>query len=113
MKIFITGATGKIGSRLVPRLLARHHTVHVLIRDETMAPPFRDLGARVVIGDLLHMTTLPNDTKESDAVVHLAAFFRGATEHEATAVNLGGTLALAQVALDAGIRRFVFASTNL
>jgi nucleoside-diphosphate-sugar epimerase len=48
-----------------------------------------------------------------DAVIHLAAFFRGATPEQSQAVNVAGTTALAQAAIEAGVRRFVFASTNL
>lgn len=48
-----------------------------------------------------------------EAIVHLAAFFRGASPEEANAVNLDGTLALANAGLTAGTSRFIFASTTL
>ncbi len=46
-------------------------------------------------------------------MLHLAAFFRGATEAEARAVNLDGTVALAQSCVATGVPRLLFASTNL
>ncbi len=113
MKILVTGATGKIGSRLVPRLLQRGHHVHILVRDEKKVEPLKNLGAEPVIGDLLQSTTLPDAVQNMDAVVHLAAFFRGATDEQAKAVNLDGTLALGHAAVEARAQRFVFASTNL
>ena len=113
MKILVTGATGKIGSRFVPRLLQRGHNVRILARDEKKAELLKQLGAEIVVGDLLHPPTLPNAVQNMDAVIHLGAFFRGATDEQAKAVNLDGTLALAHAALKAGIQHFVFASTNL
>src|SRR6266540_4507796 len=113
MKILVTGATGKIGNRFVPRLLQHHHDVRILVRDENKVERLKNLGAEVVIGDLLQRTTLPNALQNVDTVIHLAAFFRGATDEQAKAVNFDGALALAHAALDAGAQRFVFASTNL
>jgi len=48
-----------------------------------------------------------------DTVVHLAAFFRGASQSDARAVNYEGTLGLARAARQAGLARFIFISTNL
>jgi nucleoside-diphosphate-sugar epimerase len=48
-----------------------------------------------------------------DVVVHLAAFFRGATEAQARAANYDGTLALARLGLDADVAQFIYVSTNL
>ena len=112
MKILVTGATGKIGSRVVPRLLQHDHAVHILVRDEKKVERLKNLGAEVEIGDLLQPTTLPNAVQNMDVVIHLAAFFRGATEEQAKAVNLDGTLALANAALKAGVQRIIFASTS-
>jgi nucleoside-diphosphate-sugar epimerase len=64
-------------------------------------------------GDLLRPETLPQAVNGMQAVVHLAAFFRGATPEQNTAVNQDGALALAQAALQSGVPRFVFISTNL
>jgi nucleoside-diphosphate-sugar epimerase len=67
----------------------------------------------VAIGDLLQPSTLAEALVGVDAVVHLAAFFRGAPDAEARAVNEGGAIAMAEAAIKAGISRFVFVSTNL
>jgi nucleoside-diphosphate-sugar epimerase len=48
-----------------------------------------------------------------DAVVHLAAVFRGVDEAETVAVNRDAAVALGRAALEAGVPRFVFASTTL
>jgi len=50
--------------------------------------------------------------KGVETVVHLAAFFRGATPEQAREVNLVGTERLAAAARKAGVKRFIFASTS-
>ncbi|UUZ83540.1 NAD-dependent epimerase/dehydratase family protein [Paenibacillus sp. P26] len=113
MNILVTGATGKVGDRLVPRLLSRGDKVRILVRDLRRAEGLIAHGAEAVQGDLLRPETLTQAVAGADAVIHLAAFFRGATPEETQAVNLQGTLALAEAALEAKVPRLVFASTNL
>jgi nucleoside-diphosphate-sugar epimerase len=108
-----TGATGRVGSRLVPRLLLRGDSVRVLVRNPDRAAALKEHGAEIIEGDLLNPETLTQGVINTDAVIHLAAFFRGATPEESQTVNLKGTLALARASLDAGVPRFIFASTNL
>jgi nucleoside-diphosphate-sugar epimerase len=113
MNILVTGATGRVGSRLVPRLLKRGDSVRVLVRNPDRAQALKEHGAEIITGDLLNPETLTRGVANMDAVIHLAAFFRGATPEESQAINLEGTLALARASLDAGVPRFIFASTNL
>src|SRR5919198_4003809 len=113
MQVLVTGATGRVGSRLVPRLVERGHNVRVLLRREAEAESFLQKSVQPVIGDLLRPETLTEAVTGIDAVVHLAAFFRGATEAEARAINLDGTLALAQAAQAADVSKFIYISTNL
>lgn len=113
MKILVTGATGKVGSRLVPRLLEQGHEVRMLVRDAERARFLVNQGAEPVLGDLLQPDSLKSAVRGTDAVVHLAAFFRGASPEDAYAVNLIGTVALAHAALEAGGTRFIYTSTNL
>ena len=113
MNILVTGATGKVGSRLANRLSQRGDRVRALVRDRTRAA--RLLGERVelVEGDLLDAGSLAAAVRGVGAVVHCAAFFRGATADEAHAVNELGTQHLAHAARRASVRRFLFTSTGL
>jgi nucleoside-diphosphate-sugar epimerase len=113
MKILITGATGRIGSRLAPRMLQQGYGVRVLVRQEEQANTFRRQGAEAVIGDLLAPGSLLPAVAGVQGIVHLAAFFRGASPAQAQAANVEGSLALAQAARQAGVSRFIYASTNL
>lgn len=113
MKILVTGATGKVGSRLSKRLAHRGDEVRALVRDPARATGLREARIELVEGDLLHMDSLATAVRGMDAVVHCAAFFRGATPEQAHAVNDLGTQNLAQAARAAAVKRFIFTSTGL
>ncbi len=113
MKILITGATGKVGSRFVPRMLAKGYDVSILVRDAAKASTLAGLGAKIIVGDLFDADTLPAAVDGMDAVVHLAALFRTFTDNEGIIkTNHSGTMALANAAMAAGVKRFVFTSTG-
>ena len=113
MKILVTGATGKVGSRLVKRLAHRGDRVRALVRDPMRAADLREDGIELVEGDLLDVSSLAAAVRGVDAVVHCAAFFRGATPEQAHAVNDLGSRHIANAARDASVRRFIFTSTGL
>ena len=113
MNILVTGATGKVGSRLSKRLAQRGDHVRALVRDLTRAEELRAEGIELVKGDLLDADSLTTAVRGVDAVVHCAAFFRGATPEQAHATNDLGTQHLAQAASKAHVRRFLFISTCL
>lgn len=113
MKILVTGATGKVGSRLVPRLIARGYDVSILVRDAAKASGLTALGARPVSGDLFDASTLQAAVQGMDAIVHLAALFRTLDDNEGIIkTNREGTAALATAAINAGVKRFIFTSTS-
>ncbi len=113
MKILVTGATGKVGSRLAKRLAGRGDHVRALVRDTGRAADLHAAGIELAKGDLLDVGSLAAAVRGVDAVVHCAAFFRGATPEQAHAVNDLGTQHLAEAARRAEVKRFVFTSTGL
>jgi nucleoside-diphosphate-sugar epimerase len=53
MRVFVAGATGAIGTQLVPRLVAAGHEVHGMTRSESKQDKLRELGAVPVVADAL------------------------------------------------------------
>jgi nucleoside-diphosphate-sugar epimerase len=113
MTTLVTGATGRLGTRLVPRLIAEGDDVRILVRDPDKARPLQERGTELVVGDLREADARRRAVAGVDAIVHLGASFRGVPDDEAVAVNETATVELARDALDAGGARFVYASTNL
>jgi UDP-glucose 4-epimerase len=113
MNILVTGATGKVGSRLSKRLAQRGARVRALVRDRARAADLCGDRIELAEGDLLELDSLAAAVRGVDVVVHCAAFFRGATPEQAHQVNDLGTQHLARAAREAGVQRFIFTSTGL
>ncbi|MFJ8533540.1 NAD-dependent epimerase/dehydratase family protein [Streptomyces sp. NPDC093591] len=116
MLTLVTGTTGQVGRRFVPRLLAQRRPgeeVRVLVRDASRGEPFAELGAQVVVGDLRDTDTLGKAVAGVGAVVNVAASFRGVPDEEAWAVNRDAAVELGRAAQASGVRRFVQVSTGI
>jgi nucleoside-diphosphate-sugar epimerase len=113
MKVLVTGSTGRVGSRFVPRLLRQEQEVSLLVRNEAKAEHFKAKGAQVVVGDLGDPSTLKRALQGAAVVVHPAAEFRTQDEAAISSTIESGTVALANASRTTGVQRFVFASTHL
>jgi nucleoside-diphosphate-sugar epimerase len=119
MKILITGTEGYIGARLAPWLHAHGHDVCGLdiglYRDGCLYldPPGLPFAPRTVYKDLRTVTSA--DFEGFDAVVHLAELSNdplGQNRPEITfRINHEGSVRIAKAAREAGVRRFVYASS--
>ncbi len=117
MRVFVTGASGAIGSRLVPQLIDAGHEVVGTHNSQRSAERLRALGATPVLLDVLDARAVREAVLESepDAIVHEATAlanvkFSRNQDKVAAATNelrTTGTDALLAAAREAGARRFV------
>lgn len=74
MKVFVTGASGFIGSAVIKRLAENGHDVTGLVRKAEQADAIKGIGAKdLVVGDLLDPYAFASAVKESDLVVSLSS----------------------------------------
>jgi nucleoside-diphosphate-sugar epimerase len=117
MRIFVAGATGAIGARLVPRLVADGHEVVGTTRSAAKADQLSAAGAEPVVLDLLDRGVVRDAVVAArpDAIVHEATALTGATDFkhfdrtfaQTNRLRTEGTDALLAAARDTGVERFV------
>ena len=95
MRVFVTGASGHIGSALVPELLQAGHQVTGLARSDQSAAALKAAGAEVQRGALDDLDSLHAGAAASDGVIHLAfnhdfSDFLGSVETDRLAVEAMG-----------------------
>jgi nucleoside-diphosphate-sugar epimerase len=115
MRVFVAGATGAIGRRLVPRLVAAGHEVTGMTRSEEKAGGLREAGARAVVADALDEDAVHDAMREAapEAVIHQLTALPDRLEYSDKALaptnrlRSEGTRVLLAAAQGAGARRLV------
>ncbi|HEY5045563.1 MAG TPA: NAD(P)H-binding protein [Solirubrobacteraceae bacterium] len=107
--LLLTGATGQVGSALLPRLVAEGAQVRCLVRDP------RRLGAQrvrvqIALGDLTDPPSFRNALRGVHTVVHLAASIRDQPRGSIEELNGIATWRMVEAAERSGVERFVFFS---
>lgn len=116
MKVVITGGAGFIGRVIVERLAARGDEVVALVRDPARARHLKRDGVTLVASDLSSAAALTTQMKGADGVIHSAGSYRigiRASEREQMwDANVGATERVLDGAIEAGVPRIVYVSTN-
>src|SRR5919109_4890850 len=117
MRVFVAGATGAVGRRLVPRLLERRHEVIGTARSPEKADTLRALGAEAVVLAVLDRDAVLQavDGARPDAIVHEATALAGLSDLKhfdrtfaaTNRLRTEGTDVLLAAARASGARRFV------
>jgi nucleoside-diphosphate-sugar epimerase len=117
MRVFVAGASGAIGTRLVPQLIDRGHEVIGAARSPESAQRVRTLGAKPVLLDLLDARAVRKSVlaSEPEAIVHQATALADMSDlkhfdrtfAQTNRLRTQGTDALLAAAREAGVRRFV------
>src|SRR5438105_11112217 len=107
--LLLTGATGRVGSALLRRLVAEGSQVRCLVRDPRRLGPHR-VRVQIALGDLADPPSFRNALRGVQTVVHLAASIRD--QASGTIEELGGiaTWRMVEAAERQGVERFVFFS---
>lgn len=111
MKILVTGASGRVGSRIVEQLLAQGHQIRGF---DLRASGRKAEGYDEVVGSFDDAAAAARALEGVRNVLHLGAFMSWAAKDRTTMyrANVEGTRVLLDACADAGIERFVFASSG-
>jgi dihydroflavonol-4-reductase len=113
MKVFLTGATGFVGSHVAQVYAEAGAQLRVLTRSSSNVAALEGLDAEVVVGDLRDAGSLRSAIEGCEAVVHVAADYRlWVRDPKAMyAANVDGTRELLRMARELGVRRVVYTSS--
>jgi dihydroflavonol-4-reductase len=111
--IFVTGATGFIGSYLVPELLAQGHRVRCLVRNRAKARALQRPGVELVDGDVTDKGSVLRGMAGCDQVIHLANLYSYWEPDNSVfrRVNVDGTRHVMEAALETGVKKVVHVSS--
>lgn len=113
MKTFVTGATGFIGASIVRELLRDDREVRALVRKGSDTSNLAGLDVELWRGDLRDRAGLKQGLQGCDVLYHAAADYRLWTRDPAEMyrINVDGTTAILEAALENGISRVVYTSS--
>lgn len=110
-RLFVTGASGFVGSRLVEALARRRQPMTLLDRSDTLGRTIADATTEVVTGHLLAPEAYRAALGTAETVVHLAALTGRGSADDHVRANAEGTEVLLKACQRAGVRRMLFMSS--
>jgi len=110
--IFVTGAPGWLGTRLVEILRENKKSVRCLVLKNSDYSKLKDLGADTIEGDLLQPETLNNALNGVETVFHCAGIIHPKNVKEFYKINVDGTKNILEAGIKANAKKFVHISSN-
>jgi nucleoside-diphosphate-sugar epimerase len=112
-RVLVTGATGFTGGHLCQRLVREGACVRALVRDTSRCASLTSAGVELAVGDLRDPASLTRAVQGIDVIYHIAGMFRteSVSNRALWEVNVAGTEALLEAAVDARVGRFVHCSS--
>jgi len=112
MRIFLTGATGYIGSALCRRLAPEGHELRALVRPTSRTAELQGMGVATFVGDLADRASMREGMSGADWVVHAAAELDPASpDRRMEAANVAGSDNVASLACKLGVPRLLSVSS--
>lgn len=113
MKVFVTGATGFVGSHVAQLLSAQGAELRLLVRSSSRTDNIADLKAERVTGDLREPDSLRKSMQGCEFVFHVAADYRlwVRDPREMYRSNVEGTRNIIRAAQETGVRRVIYTSS--
>jgi nucleoside-diphosphate-sugar epimerase len=112
MKALVTGAPGWLGTRLVEVLLSKGNGVRCIALPGINGASLSELGAQVLEGDITDPKSLQGVCDRADIVFHCAGLIHPRRIKDLYSVNVAGTDNILREAVRAGVKRFVYVSSN-
>ncbi|MFP4227248.1 MAG: NAD-dependent epimerase/dehydratase family protein [Salinivenus sp.] len=114
MRVFLTGATGYVGSYVLRALLDHGHRPRCLVRHSASDLAVQDAALESVQGDVTDPASLTDTMNGCDAVIHLVGIIEEQPRKGVTfeRLHVDGTRHVVRAAQDAGIPRFIHMSAN-
>ena len=108
-RVLVTGASGTIGRRLVPALVAAGYQVRAMTRSQAAAQTAAAAGAEPVHGDVTDPASLSAAVRGCEVVIHAAGRMGASPSVEPfLPVNVAGTRNMLTAAAEAQVRRFIY-----
>lgn len=111
-KVLVTGASGFLGSHIVEAAHEAGYEVHAIIRETSSRRWLKHDWLNIHVANLDELTGLSEMLKGMDVVIHNAGATSGYSKETLQKVNVEGTKAIVEESIKAGVKRFVYVSSQ-
>lgn len=111
IKVFVTGASGYLGSNLVKKLTQKGYSVKVLVRNVNKVEGLKSKNVKIIIGDITDINSYEKELKGIDVIYHLAAIIGNNNKELNFLVHVESVKKLIEAAKKNNVKRIIYVST--